>query len=220
MNDSCKIQQLQRNIEIKNKLNELGIYGIIGPTGPQGNKGEPGIQGLQGIPGEKGEQGIPGPKGNQGDIGPQGPAGEKGDPGGIVAYAEKYMQKKETLNLTANTETTLALNKNGPLLNAIYDPENGITIHEIGVYKIDYLVTCEPLIDTLITIAIKQNDNTISGSEISGDGTADYFTELNGTVICQLLPDDIVTLTIKSSNNANIAFNGSTNAKISLIKLN
>ena len=36
MNESCKIKQLKENLEIRNKLNRLGIYGIIGSTGPQG----------------------------------------------------------------------------------------------------------------------------------------------------------------------------------------
>lgn len=35
MDKSCKIKKLKKNLLIKNKLNELGIYGIVGPTGPR-----------------------------------------------------------------------------------------------------------------------------------------------------------------------------------------
>ncbi len=39
MNESCRIQKLRENLELKNKLNKLGICGIIGPTGPRGIPG-------------------------------------------------------------------------------------------------------------------------------------------------------------------------------------
>lgn len=35
VNESCRIQKLRENLELKNKLNKLGICGIIGPTGQE-----------------------------------------------------------------------------------------------------------------------------------------------------------------------------------------
>lgn len=235
MEESCKIKKLKENLKIKNKFNEIGIYGIIGPTGPKGAQGNigptgpkgdtgdiglQGEQGLQGPQGPKGDTGETGPQGPRGDIGPQGPTGVKGDTGGIGAYAEKYISTQQTKEFQADTETLIELDKSGPILNASYTPDNSITINEVGVYKIDYLITVEPLTATLLTMGINRNGVLIPGSDISGDGTADYFTELNGTIISELMPDDILTLTLKTDKTANLSFNGSTNAKISIIKLN
>lgn len=194
-----------------------GDTGMIGPTGPQGKEGPTGPQGPQG---EQGKEGPTGPQGIGGNIGPQGPAGPKGDTGGIGVYAEKYANTQQTKEFQQNVETIIELDKNGPILNATYMPDNSITINEIGVYKIDYLITVEPLVATLLTIGIARNNTLIPGSDISGDGTADYFTELSGTIICELRPDDVINLTLKADKTANLSFNGSTNAKLNIIKLN
>ena len=199
MNKSCKIKKLKENIQARKKLNELGIYGIIGPRGPRGEIGPMGPKGMERIAGPRGEQGIP---------------------GGITAYAERYFNTKETQSIQANTETTVKLDKTGPRFNTLYLTENAINIHDLGVYKIDYFLTCEPSVDSILTIAIKKNQEIIKGSNISGDGTAAYFTELSGTVITQLLPDDVITLIVKTDKAVDLSFNGNTNAKLSLIKLN
>ena len=216
-------------------IGPTGPKGDIGPIGPQGEKGEQGLkgetgaigptgpQGKEGPTGPQGEQGKEGPTGPQGlggNIGPQGPTGPKGDTGGIGVYAEKYTSTQQTKEFQANVETIIELDKNGPILNATYMPDNSITINEIGVYKIDYLITVEPLVATLLTIGITRNNTLIPGSNVSGDGTADYFTELNGTIICELYPDDVINLILKSDKTANLSFNGSTNAKLNIIKLN
>lgn len=304
MNESCRIQKLRENLELKNKLNKLGICGIIGPTGPRGIpgtnikitgyfnsleelkrkhpkwtdedvyivdgslyywdietsnwknagkiggptgpkgdqgkigpqglpgligptgstglKGEPGEMGLQGSKGDIGAQGPTGPTGPQGlggNIVPQGPTGTKGETGGISAFAERYMHTKQDIQFQADVEQVIPLTITGPVFNASYDTENSITIYEIGTYKIDYLLTVEPLGDDVITISVKSNNLLISGSDISGDGTADYFTELSGTVITELQPDDVLTLTAKTDKTTTLSFNGSTNAKLSIIKL-
>lgn len=68
-------------------------------------------------------------------------------------------------------------------------------------------------------MGVKCNNDIIDGSDISGDGTTDYFTELSGTVITELEPDDVLTLVVKTTTAVNLSFNGSTNAKLSIIKL-
>ena len=42
MNESSKIKQIKENLQVKKKLNELGICSTIGPTGPTGPRGIPG----------------------------------------------------------------------------------------------------------------------------------------------------------------------------------
>lgn len=196
-----------------------GERGLQGEIGPKGDKGDRGEQGLQGLPGERGLQGEIGPTGPRGDIGPQGPTGVKGDPGGVAAFAERYARAKKTQSIQANTETIIELDNNGPLFNAAYNHENAIMITEIGTYKIEYFLTLEPLIDTILTIGVYKNNTLIPGSDISGDGTSDYFTQLSGHIIVELQPDDVLTLVLKTDKTADVSFNGSTNAKLSIIKL-
>lgn len=136
MNESCKIKKLKENIQARKKLNELGIYGIIDSRGPRGEIGPMGPKGMERIAGPRGEQGIP---------------------GGITAYAERYFNTKETQSIQSNTETTIKLDKTGPMFNTLYLTENAINIHDLGVYKIDYFLTCEPSVDSILTIAIKKN---------------------------------------------------------------
>lgn len=47
-----------------------------------------------------------------------------------------------------------------------------------------------PLSETVITMEVKCNNDIIDGSDISGDGTTDYFTELSITVITEIKHDD------------------------------
>ena len=87
------------------------------------------------------------------------------------------------------------------------------------VTKIDYFLTAEPKAETLLTIGVNRNNTLIPGSDISGDGIADYFTQLAGTIIVELIPDDVLTLMVKANRATTLSFNGSTNAKLSIIKL-
>lgn len=205
---SChdKISQVIENQQLVFRLRNVGIStSMVGPTGPKGDKGETG---------PKGEQGL------RGEIGLQGPTGPKGDKGGVGVYAEKYGRIKKEETIAANKEIIIELNNNGPALNASYTIENAITIDEYGIYRIDYFLTLEPLTDTILTMSVNRNNNLIQGSDISGDGTADYFTQLIGNVITELMPDDVITLVLQTDRETNISFNGSTNAKLSIIKLN
>ena len=129
------------------------------------------------------------------------------------------MHTSKTEIFEANVEKVLTLDVTGPILNANYTQDNGITIFERGTYKMDYLLTCTPLSETVITMGVKCNNDIIDGSDISGDGTTDYFTELSGTVITELKSDDVLTLVVKTTTAVNLSFNGSTNAKLSIIKL-
>lgn len=144
-----------------------------------------------------------------------GSTGTKGDSGGISRYV--YTQKSQ--ELMANTETVVVLNIAGLSMNAFYTTENAITFFEVGTYKIDYFLTTEPKTEMVLTIGVNRNNTLIPESDISGDGIVDYFTQLTGTIIVELVPDDVLTLVIKADRTTSLSFNGSTNAKLSIIKL-
>lgn len=148
-----------------------------------------------------------------------GSTGPKGDSSGISAYAERYVHTPKTQELMANTETVVVLDVTGPLMNAFYTTENAITLFEVGTYKIDYFLTVESKTETVLTIGVNRNNTLIPGSDISGDGIADYFTQLTGTIIVEWVHDDVLTLVIKADRATSLSFNGSTNAKLSIIKL-
>ncbi len=144
-----------------------------------------------------------------------GSTGPKGDSGGISRYV--YTQKSQ--ELMANTETVVVLNITGLSMNAFYTTENAITLFEVGTYKIDYFLTAESKTETVLTIDVNRNNTLIPESDISGDGIVDYFTQLTGTIIVELVPDDVLTLVIKAERATSLSFNGSTNTKLSIIKL-
>ena len=60
--------------------------------------------------------------------------------------------------------------------------------------------------------------NAITLFEV-GTYKIDYFTQLTGTIIVELVPDDVLTLVIKVDRTTSLSFNGSTNTKLSIIKL-
>lgn len=92
-------------------------------------------------------------------------------------------------------------------------------LNRLWIYKIDYFITIESPTDVIFTLAIKKDQNIITGSDVNGDGITDYYTQLSGTIINQLLPEEVITLILKASKTVNISFNSSTNAKMSIIKL-
>ena len=89
----------------------------------------------------------------------------------------------------------------------------------VVTYKIDYFLTTDPKIEMALTIGVNCNNTLIPGSDISGDGIADYFTQLMDIIIVELVHDDVLTLVIKADRTTSLSFNGSTNAKLSIIKL-
>lgn len=112
---------------------EQGETGPIGPIGPRGLPGEIGISQAITIDGtetlEPDEPAevqddfdsnihhltfyIPkGEKGEQGPVGPQGPQGPQGQM--QSAYAIRYLDETQDLNLQTSAETTIPLNKEGP----------------------------------------------------------------------------------------------------------
>ena len=66
--------------------------------------------------------------------------------------------------------------------------------------------------------AFYTTENAITLFEV-GTYKIDYFTQLTCTIIVELVPDDVLTLVIKADRTTSLSFNGSTNTKLSIIKL-
>lgn len=277
MNESEKIKNLRKNMELKNKLNSLGIFGIVGPTGPRGMpgtsinikgsfdsldelkktypegqmgdtyiidgelfywnednmdwenaghiggptgpKGEKGDPGLPGLNGEKGEMGPIGPQGSQGLQGEMGPTGPKGEPYGVGAYGERYTDSTQSFSVTADTETIIPLEKTGPSIFTRYDTNYAIDIKKTGIYQINYFVNVAPSIDVTYVISVKTSDGKIISSDIECEARANIISNIYGTTLGTLLENDELSLVIKASQDVDLMFNGSTSAKLSIIKL-
>ena len=172
--------------------------GDSGPTGPTGSMGD------------KGEQGI------QGDVGPTGPIGPSY---GIGAYAERFSNTPQTVELTANVDKTLPMERLGPSLFTSYDTENAITINRDGLYFIQYQLSAAPSMDGNFTLSLMHNDTKIQGSDVNSEGISGYFSQINGFVLTPLKQGEVITLCVKCDISLNLTFNGSTNAKLTLIKL-
>lgn len=210
---------------------------IGGPTGPKGEKGDQGIQGPQGIQGKvgpigpqgvQGSQGIQGPKGEKGDTGPmgeqglpgaKGDRGEKGDPFGVSAYGERYSNSTQRFNLIANMETIIPLEQTGPSLLIDYDTTYSINVKKTGMYQINYFLNVATSVDTKYTVSVRATDSEINASDIECEAKANQISKVFGTVIAGLLENGDVSLVIRSEQNTELIFDGSTSAKLSIIKL-
>lgn len=219
---------------------EQGIPGEIGPTGPRGVAGEKGLKGDKGDAGPKGDVGDIGPagpigpigpqgvKGDKGDTGPQGLPGEKGEVGptgptgpanGLVAYGERYSNTMQTISVAANTDTIVPLEETGTALHTSYTTDNAITINELGTYQINYFFNGALALDTSLTVSVQSSGVTIPGTIITSEATAHFLNEISGTVITAQQVGDVLTLVIKSGLAVDVTFNGSTNAKLSVLKI-
>ena len=207
---------------------------IGGPTGPTGPRGEKGELGPKGDKGEKGDSGSKGDKGEQGEIGPTGPrglpgeigltgevgpTGPKGNPGGIEAYAERYSTDVQRFNITAGTDAIIPLDKTGPAFNANYNSSYAIEIKKFGAYQINYFLNLLTSTDTDYVVSIKASGTKLPSSNIKGQAKANSRTSINGTLIFGLAEGDEITFVITAENNTELIFDGTTNAKLSIIKL-
>ena len=172
--------------------------------------------------GPKGEIGPAGPQGEagpKGDTGEQGPIGPRGEPNGIGAYAERYSNTNQRFNLIANNETIIPLEQTGPIIFAEYNSSYAITIKKYGTYQINYFLNIATSSDTNYTVSVRVNGTKLLGSNIKGEAKANSISKVNGVVLFALREDDEINLVIASEQNTELIFDGSTNAKLSIIKL-
>lgn len=219
---------------------EPGEKGEIGPQGPRGFPGEIGISQAITIDGTetiepnelaevqddfennihhltfyipKGEPGLQGPRGERGI------PGVKGDPNGVGAYGERYSNTNQRFNIKANTETIIPMEKTGPAIFIEYDTNYAIEIKKLGMYQINYFLSVATSVDVNYVVSIKATGTKLTGSDIKVEGKANSITKVNGSVIFGLVEDDEITFVITSEQDTDLIFDGTTNAKLSVIKL-
>lgn len=222
-----------------------GKTGDIGPTGPKGDTGPRGLPGEIGIsevitidgtetiePDEEAEvlddfdRNIHHltfyiPKGKQGDIGPTGPKGEQGPPGitETIVYGERYLYQHQDLNLTAEVDTIVPLNNDGPALFAAYDTENAIDIKESAFYEIHYYFGATPKQDCTLTVSVRDNDLLLPGSNILTNWKANTASNVCNKIIAGLSQGDVLTLSIRTTNNTTFTFGDNANAVLGIVKI-
>lgn len=216
------------------------------PKGEKGDQGTPGEQGPRGLPGEIGKSEAisidgtetisPGndaqvlddfenlvhhltfyiPKGEQGEQGLQGP---KGDPNGIEAYGTRYSNSNQRFTVTANTDTIIPLEETGPAIFAIYNSSYAIGIIRYGTYRIDYFLNITSSVDTNYTVTLKVSGTKMLASDIKGQAKANTITAVNGHILAGLTENDEITLNITTDQNTELIFDGTTTAKLTIMKL-
>ena len=181
---------------------------------PKGEKGDQGPQGIQG------EQGVAGPPGEQGKEGPTGPQGPKGAPNGLDAYGERYTNSTQRFSLTANMETIIPLEKTGVAIFTEFDSTYAINIKKFGTYQIIYFLNVATSVDTNYVVSIEASGTKLRSSDIKVQSKANTITQVNGSLIFGLAEGDEVTFVITSEQNTELIFDGTTGAKLTVIKLN
>lgn len=221
--------------------------GIPGEKGEQGIKGE---QGPRGLPGEIGRSEIITidetitiesneqaevqddkeglihhltfyiPKGEQGLQGIQGVEGPKGDPGGISAYGERYSNTNQQFHVLANNDTIMPLEQTGPSLSTTYDSSYTIEVNKQGTYLVSYFLNVAPSVDTNYVVSVEVMGAKIPASSIKVEGKANSINNVSGSIFLSLVEFDEVNLVITSEQDADLIFNGTTNGRLSIIKIN
>lgn len=214
-----------------------GDAGPTGPIGPRGFPGEIGISQAITIDGtETIEPNEPAevqddfesnihhltfyiPKGERGLQGSQGIQGAKGDPNGIGAYGERYSNSNQRFKLLANTETIIPLETTGPAIFTSYDSTYAIEIKKLGIYQINYFLNAATSVDTNYLISVKATGTKLSGSEMKVESKANSINNINCSLFFGLVEDDEITLVITADKDTDLIFDGTTNAKLSVMKL-
>ena len=210
---------------LKGEKGDMGLVGPKGDTGEKGDRGPAGEKGDTGPKGDKGDTGEIGPKGDTGPIGPKGekgdtgPKGDKGDPYGIEAYGERYSNSNQRFSLKANNETIIPLEGTGPAIFTDYDSSYAIEIRKYGLYQISYFLNAATSEDVNYTISVRASGTKLPASEVRGVGKKDAITFVYGSLLFSLTEEDEVTLIIKTDKDTDLIFDGTTNAKLTVVKL-
>lgn len=146
-------------------------------------------------------------------IGPTGPSS------GINAYGERYSNTPQIIPLTQDIDAIVTLEQTGPSLLTSYIDNHSITVNKEGLYLVLYYLSAAPSMDGNLTISIKSNGNKIPGSNINSEGISNYFNQINGSLITKINEGDKLSLSVKCNISLNLTFNGSSNARIIVIKL-
>lgn len=232
----------------KGDVGEKGDAGPIGPIGPTGPKGDKGDIGPRGLPGEIGisehisidetttvdpteeaavQDEFDGrihhlsffiPKGEKGEQGEQGTTGPPGA-SQVVAYGERYLNTNESKAFTKDVDNTITFNETGPGFNTAYDTLNVIDIKEEGFYLVNYHFGGISTVSTTLLISVKNNGITEPASNIKSSWQNNLSYSISHTFIGSFHENDIITLAIRPDANTTITFDDTTNASLSVIKI-
>lgn len=232
----------------KGEAGEKGDIGPIGPVGPTGPKGDKGDIGPRGLPGEIGisehisidetttvepneeaavQDEFDGrihhlsffiPKGEKGEQGEQGKVGPPGV-SQVVAYGERYLNTNESRLFTKDVDNTVSLNETGPGFNTGYDTLNAIDIKEEGFYLVNYLFGGISTASTTLLISVKNKGVTEPASNIKSSWEGNLAYSISNTFIGAFHEGDTITLAVKPDIDATITFDNTTNASLSVIKI-
>lgn len=74
-------------------------------------------------------------------------------------------------------------------------------------------------VDTNYVVSIKASGTKLPGSPIKGEGKVNSISSVTCSLLFSLAEGDEVTLVITSEQETDLIFDGTTNAKLSVIKL-
>lgn len=215
---------------VNSGTNENVILDFTIPCGATGPKGEQGIQGLPGtsdtIEFRNTKTGDPGTKAMVTDttgsphhiidfIIPQGPKGDLSE--NVFAY--KYNESQDTIELTQNQTSIVALGINGDANKISVTLENSMIINEYGIYKIEYFFSGAISEVAALTVGVLNNNVEINGTEISKDVLVDTDTDFNGTTITKLNEKDIINIGIRANKNVTLSPAPDLNSYLIITKL-
>lgn len=73
--------------------------------------------------------------------------------------------------------------------------------------------------DGNITISVRLNGTKIPESEVNSEGISNYFNQISGSLLTTIDEGDELSLGVKCNITLNLTFNGSSNARVIIIKL-
>ena len=96
---------------------------------------------------------------------------------------------------------------------------DSIGILRYGTYRIDYFFNITSSVDTNYTVILKVLGTKILTSDIKSQAKANTITAVNGHILFDLRKDDEVILNITTDQNTGLIFDGTTTAKLTVMKL-
>lgn len=201
-----------------NDINYLLNFTI--PQGPTGATGPTGPAGTTGVTGPTGPTGLAGVTGPTGATGPAGVTGPTGATGGLNAYAGKYSDAPQTINLTIGTPSQIALPSSMPSLNATYTPTNSITVTQAGNYEINFFSNVSVALGATVTQAVRVNGTNIPGTVITRALSVGVGSIYSGSVIVALPAGAVIDMVLSALLAVGVTLGSGINATLSVKKLN
>ena len=137
----------------------------------------------------------------------------------MYRYGLRYSTSTTPIAISQGVDTIIMLPLDGPSLFTEYINNNAIKIKENGVYLINYSLCGATNEDCSLTTSVRVNDLLQPATDTTTEFQAQIIGCINGFTIVSLDVNDIVTLNVKASMAVNMTFNGSTSAKLSVIKI-